>query len=232
MLAPESGAQLREAVQNIHRFFVELVAARRAAPGPDLLTALIAARDEEDRLSEDELVSLAFLILLAGSENTQHLISGGLYTLLRHPEQLAALRDDPALMPNAIEEILRYALPNQTAIRRFPTTHLDIDGVRIPAGDTVLLGLASAHRDPDRYPEPDRFDIRRADPSHLALGHGMHYCLGAPLARMQIDLALTTLIRRFPGLGLAVPETELPWRTTFRSHALKRLPVLVGPPAA
>ncbi|MFF4739727.1 cytochrome P450 [Streptomyces sp. NPDC001262] len=225
MLTPEHPGQVVEAIGRVHRFLEELVAARRAAPGDDLLSALIAARDEGDRLSEDELVSLAFLILMAGSENVQHLISGGLLTLLQHPEQLAALRAEPELLPGAVEELLRYALPNQMAIRRFPVEPVEIGGVAVPAGDTVMLCLASAHRDPDRYPEPDRFDIRRADKAHLALGQGVHYCLGAPLARMEIRIALETLLDRFPDLGLAVPAGELQWRTSFRSRALRALPV-------
>jgi len=164
---------------------------------------------------------------MAGSENTQHLISGGLLTLLRHPDQLATLRARPELMPEAVEELFRFAHPNQMAIRRFPTEPVEIGGVRIPTGDTVLLALASAHRDPSRYPEPDRFDIHRADKTHLALGHGVHYCLGAALARLEIRTALSTLLDRFPGLRLAVPDAQLEWRASFRSHALKQLPVAV-----
>ncbi|MBO0657256.1 cytochrome P450 [Streptomyces triculaminicus] len=229
MFAPEYPGQTAESINRIHDFLVGLVAERRARPSHDLLSDLIAARDEGDRLTEDELVSLAFLILMAGSENAQHMISAGLLTLFRHPEQLAALRADPGLLPAAVEELLRYAHPNQMAIRRFPTEPVEIGGVRIPAGDTIMLCLASAHRDPARYPDPDRFDIRREDIAHLALGHGMHYCLGAPLARMEIQIGLSTLLRRLPTIALAVPDTQLSWRSSFRSHALTALPV-TGPP--
>ncbi|MFH8787980.1 cytochrome P450 family protein [Streptomyces roseoverticillatus] len=237
MFAPEHPAQVGEAVDRIHRFLLDLVAVRRAAPADDLLSALIAARDDGDRLGEDELVSLAFLILMAGSENAQHLISGGLLTLLGHPDQLAEVRADPSLWPGAVEELLRHGHPNQMAVRRFPVEPVELGGVRIPPGDTVLLCLASAHRDPDRYPDPDRFDIHREDKAHLALGHGMHYCLGAPLARMEIRIALAALLDRLPGIALAVPAGELRWRASFRSHALTALPVTVtgrqeapGPP--
>ncbi|QRX90057.1 cytochrome P450 family protein [Streptomyces noursei] len=228
MMAPSHAGHTAEAIGHIHRYLVGLIDARRATPGDDLLSSLIAARDDDDRLSEDELVSLAFLLLMAGTENVQHLIGGGLLTLLRHPEQLAALRRRPELMPEAVEELLRCAHPNQMAIRRFPTEAVEIAGTRIPAGDTVLLSLASAHRDPARYPEPDRFDIHRPDKAQLALGHGPHYCLGAWLARMEIGIALGTLIERFPELQLAVPYDQLEWRESFRSHALRRLPVSVG----
>ncbi|MFJ2202737.1 cytochrome P450 [Streptomyces violaceusniger] len=225
MLTPESRQQIKEAVENIHAFLLDLVAARRGALGDDMLSALIAVRDEGDQLTEDELVSLAFLLLMAGSENAQHLISAGLVTLLQRPEQVAELRAEPGLLPEAVEELLRYTHPNQMAIRRFPTEPIEIGGTPIPAGDTVMLCLASAHRDPERYPSPDAFDIHREDKGHLALGQGMHYCLGAPLARMEIQIALHTLLHRFPQLDLAVPAQQLRWRASFRSRALKAVPI-------
>ncbi|MFI0976766.1 cytochrome P450 [Streptomyces sp. NPDC021093] len=225
MLTPATRDELVHAIDSIHQFLISLVAQRRAAPGDDILSDLIAARDAGDRLSENELVSLAFLLLMAGSENVQHLISNGLLTLLAHPDQLAALRARPELMPQAVEELLRYAHPNHTAIRRFPTETVEIGGVRIPAGDTVLFSLAAAHRDPTRYTAPHRFDIFRTDQAHLALGHGLHYCLGAPLARMQIALALGRLLHRLPHISLATPVEDLPWNTTFRFYALQELPI-------
>ncbi|MEU2831099.1 cytochrome P450 [Streptomyces lavendulae] len=225
MLTPGSREELVRAIGEVHRFLAGLVAERRARPGDDVLSDLITARDEGDRLTEEELVSLAFLILGAGSENVQHVISAGVLTLLDHPEQLARLRAEPARMADAVEELLRYTSPNQTAIRRFPTEPVEIGGVRIPAGDTVLFALASAHRDPDRYPDPDRFDIDRADKAHLALGHGMHYCLGAPLARLQLTLALGAVVDRFPGLRPARRADGLRWHSTFRFRALRELPV-------
>ncbi|MFD8379036.1 cytochrome P450 [Streptomyces sp. NPDC059679] len=228
MLIPETPHQVTEAVDNIHGFLVDLVATRRAAPGADMLSTLIAARDEGDRLTEDELVSLAFLILMAGSENIQHLITAGMVTLLQHPEQLVELRADPSLLPSAVEELLRYAHPNLMAIRRFPTEAIEIGGTRIPPGDTVMFCLASANRDPERYVSPDRFDIYRADKTHLALGHGVHYCLGAPLARIELQIAFGTLLRRFPDLALTIPASQLEWRSSFRSRALKALPVATG----
>lgn len=225
MLAPGSREELVRSIGEVHRFPADLVAVRRARPGDDLLSDLITARDEGDRLTEEELVSLAFLILGAGSENVQHVISAGVLALLDHPEQSARLRAEPARMADAVEELLRYTSPNQTAIRRFPTEPVEIGGVRIPAGDTVLFALASAHRDPDRYPDPDLFDIDRADKAHLALGQGMHYCLGAPLARLQLTLALGAVLDRFPGLRPACRPDRLRWHSTFRFRALRELPV-------
>ncbi|MFI5987019.1 cytochrome P450 [Streptomyces sp. NPDC051555] len=223
MLAPTSKEELVRSIGGIHQYLVDLVASRRATPGDDILSGLIAARDEEDRLTEDELVSLAFLILGAGSENVQHQISNAVVTLLDHPDQLSELREKPELLAAAVEELLRYAHPNLSAIRRFPTEPVDVGDVRIPAGDTVLFSLAAAHRDPARYPQPDQFDIHRADTGHLALGHGLHYCLGAALARTQITLALDALLRRLPQLRLVSAHEDIRWTTTFRFRAPRDL---------
>lgn len=227
MLTAEAGdpAGVKEAVGNIHRFLAELISGKRAAPADDLLSALIAARDDEDRLSEEELTSLAFLILLAGFENSVNLIGNGVLTLLRHPARLAELRADPDLLPSAVEELLRYdGLPGM-AIRRFPVEDVEIGGVTIPAGETVLLSLTSANRDPRRFDGPDELDFHRGDNPHLGFGHGIHYCLGAPLARMEGQIAIGTLIRRFPDLALALPVQALRWRPSFRTRSLLELPV-------
>ncbi|MEV7565413.1 cytochrome P450 family protein [Streptomyces tanashiensis] len=228
MLEPQSPADAAAAIVGLHEDLLDLIAFRRREPDDNLISGLISVRDEQDRLSENELLSLAFLILMAGIDNTQHVISSGVLTLLQHPDQLEALRADPALLPEAVEELLRYTTPNHTAIRRFPTTDTKIGSTVVPAGDTVLLCLASAHRDPSRYPDPDRFDLGRRDKAHLALGHGLHYCLGAPLARLQIRVALEVIMSSLPRLALALPAEKLSWRRTFRSHALKQLPVTLG----
>ncbi|AHH99823.1 cytochrome P450 [Kutzneria viridogrisea] len=227
MLSPAYPAQVAESVVNIHRFLVDLVAARRAEPGTDLLSALITARDEDDRLSEDELVSLAFLLLFAGAENSAHLISTGVLELLRRPALLAELRAGQVELPAVVEELLRLEHANQFAIRRFPLEDLRIGEVTIPAGDTVLLDLASANRDPNRFERPEELDPARADKAHLAFGHGPHFCLGAALARMEGQIGIGTLLRRLPDLALAVPVAELRWRPSFRSHSLAALPVRI-----
>ncbi|MEU1369229.1 cytochrome P450 [Streptomyces sp. NPDC005803] len=222
---PARPERAREAVGRLLAFFTRLIADKRAHPADDLLSALIAVRDEKDRLSEDELMSLAFLILVAGYENTVHLIGNAVAALLADPDQLAALRADPGLRDRAVEELARYDGPAPLAIRRFPTEDVVIGGVTVPAGETVLLSLAAAHRDPRRFPDPDRLDLSRDATGHLALGHGIHYCLGAPLARMETGIALTALFERFPQLSLAVPVRELRRRPSLRSRGLIALPV-------
>lgn len=222
---PARPEKAKEAVGSLLAFFARLIAGKRAAPGDDLVSALIAVRDEEDRLTEDELTSLAFLVLVAGYENTVHLIGNAVLALLRHPEQLAALRADPARTSGAVEELARYDGPVPLAIRRFPTEDVTIGGVTVPAGETVLLSLAAAHRDPRRFADPDRLDLGRDAAGHLALGHGIHYCLGAPLARAETEIALTALFDRFPGLALDCPPDALRWRPSMRSRGLRALPV-------
>ncbi|WP_432164245.1 cytochrome P450 family protein [Streptomyces tendae] len=222
---PARPERAKEAVRALLGFFTGLLAAKRLAPADDLLSALIALRDDEDRLTEDELISLAFLILFAGYENTVHLIGNATLALLNHPEQLAALRAHPSRIGPAVEELARYDGPVPLAIRRFPTEDVTIGGVGIPAGETILLSLAAAHRDPRRFTDPDRLDIGRDATAHLALGHGIHYCLGAPLARMEAEIALAALLDRFPKLALDFPPDGARWRPSMRARGLLRLPV-------
>ncbi|UKY53853.1 cytochrome P450 family protein [Streptomyces inhibens] len=228
---PSRPGQMKEAIGSMLEFYTGLIAAKRAQPGDDLLSDLIAVRDDAgadeggDRLSEDELTSLAFLILLAGYENTVHLIGNAVLTLLDHPEQLRQLQRNPAELPAAVEEFLRHDGPAPLAIRRFPKEDLEIGGVRIPAGESVLLSIASANRDPGRFPEPDTMDPGRDLSGHLAMGHGIHYCLGAPLARMEAVTALDALLARFPELRLDVPRGALRHRRALRARGLISLPV-------
>ncbi|GAA2522819.1 cytochrome P450 hydroxylase [Winogradskya humida] len=213
------------AVLEIQEFLGRLIEDKRSRPGDDILSALIAARDEDDRLSEDELTSLAFLTIIAGYENSANLIGLSLLTLLRHPAQWAALRADPGLLPGAVRELMRFEPPAPVSLRRFPKQDLEIGGVRIPAGDTVLIAIASADRDPARWPDPGTLDLTRDTSGQLSLGHGIHYCLGAPLARIEAEEAIGAVLRRLPDLQLAVPVGELGWRPSFRSRALRSLPV-------
>ncbi|MFE6690590.1 cytochrome P450 [Streptomyces sp. NPDC057743] len=231
LFTPDHPHAMKEAVGAMLEFYTGLIAAKRAAPGDDLLSDLIAVRDDTpgdattDRLTEDELTSLAFLILFAGYETTVQLIGNATLTLLDHPEKLDALRRNPAELGAFVEEFLRYEGPVALATRRFPVEDIEIGGVRIPAGESVLLSLASANRDPSRFPAPDTFDPTRDLTGHLALGHGIHYCLGAPLARMETETAIDALISRFPGLRLAIPRDEVRHRRTIRTRGLISLPV-------
>ncbi|MFJ6017124.1 cytochrome P450 [Streptomyces sp. NPDC092952] len=210
--------------RHMRGYLTGLVAAKRARPGDDLLSALVTARDTEGSLDEDELTAMAFLLLVAGYITTVNLIGGGIAALLTHPDQLRRLRDDPALLPGAVEEFLRHDGPVDPGIARFAREDLVIAGVSVPRGATVLVGSAVADRDPDRFPDPDRLDITRRDNAHLAFGHGIHYCLGAPLARLEGRVAIGTALRRLPGLALAVEPGELGRRPgTLRGPG--RLPV-------
>ncbi|MEW2521877.1 cytochrome P450 family protein [Actinacidiphila alni] len=215
------------AVTAMTSYLVELIEDKRCtAPRDDLLSALIRTRDEDDdRLSPEELVGMAFLLLVAGHETTVNLISNGMLALLRHPGQLAALRADPGLLDGAVEEMLRYDGPVETATWRFAGETLEIGGARITAGEPVLIALASGDRDPGRFPEPDTFDIRRRTQGHLAFGHGIHYCLGAPLARLEGRIAVRTLLERCPDLALAAAPTALTWRPGLLIRGVHKLPV-------
>lgn len=222
----DQAARAQQAVASLEAYIVGLIAAKRSAPGDDLMSDLIAVRDRDDVLTEHELTSMAFLVLLAGYETTVHLIGNSVLALLEHPDQLAALRSDPSLLRTGVEELLRYAGPGAVAIRRFAAEDIELGGMTIPAGDLVLLLVGSANRDPECVPDPDRLDLTRTDVPHLGLGHGIHYCLGAGLARLEAEIALGTLVRRFPELALAVPAGELAWRSSFRIRGLTALPVV------
>ncbi|WP_198545826.1 cytochrome P450 family protein [Actinacidiphila yeochonensis] len=218
--------QVEFAERQMGAYLAELIEDKRCGgPGDDLLSGLIRARDENgDALSSAELVGMAFLLLVAGHETTVNLIANGTLALLRHPEQLAALRADLSLLDGAIEEMLRWDGPVEIATWRLAREPLELGGRRIAAGETVLVGLASADRDGSRgLPEPDTFDIRRQQRSHLAFGHGIHYCLGAPLARLEAHVAFASLLARAPGLVLQPGRLE--WRGGFLMRGVRELPV-------
>jgi len=195
----------------------------RAAPGDNLLSALVKAEEQGNRLTEEELIANCLLLLVAGHETTTNLIGNGLLALLSHPEEAARLRQDPALLPTAIEELLRYESPVQWT-SRIPKEAVTLDGLRIEAGQFVMLGLGAANRDPAQFTDPDRLDVARREGRHLAFGWGAHYCLGAALARMEGQIALGTLLRHFPALRLA-QEGPVCWRPNFIFRALEGLEV-------
>jgi cytochrome P450 len=205
--------------------FTELVAAKRAQPADDMVSALVDARDSADSLDERELIAMLFLLLVAGHETTTNLIASGTLALLTNPDELQRLRTDPSLLPGAVEELLRYVNPLNHATDRFTLEPVTIGGVTIPAREWVLCVTSSANRDPDRFGDPDRLDIERDAGGHVAFGHGIHYCLGAPLARLEGEIAFGGLLARFPNLSLAADASSLRWRPSSLIHGLETLPV-------
>ncbi len=220
--------EYRAAGGAMYAYFTRLLADKRAAPADDLLSALITARDSGDSLDEPELLAMIFLLLVAGHETTVNLIATGTLALLTHPSEFARLRSDPSLLPGAVEELLRYANPLNHATDRYAPEPLEVGGVLIPAGEPVLVVTSSANRDPARFPDPDRLDLGRDASGHVAFGHGIHYCVGAPLARLEGEIAFGALLARFPGLSLAVDPAALRWRPSSLIHGLETLPVRLG----
>jgi cytochrome P450 len=204
----------------------DLIERKRAGTGDDLLYALLQARDDDDRFSEHELIAMVFLLLVAGHETTVNLIGNGVLALLRNPSQLELLRSDPSLLPGAIEEFLRYDGPINLATFRWTTEPVQLGPVEIPMGEFVLVSLLGANHDPERFADPSRLDITRPAGGHVAFGHGIHYCLGAPLARLEGEIAIGRLLERFPNLRLTSEQpTMLHWRASTLIHGLEELPV-------
>ncbi|WP_116212157.1 cytochrome P450 family protein [Streptomyces olivoreticuli] len=224
------------AVKKMRTYLAELIHRKRENPGEDLISGLIRASDHGEHLTENEAAAMAFILLFAGFETTVNLIGNGLHALLRNPGQrerlqLALAEGDESLLATGVEELLRYDGPVELATWRFAKQELTIGGQRIAEGDPVLVVLAAADRDPERFAEPDTLDLSRADNQHLGYGHGIHYCLGAPLARLEGRTALATLLRRLPDLRLAVDPEELRWRGGLIMRGLRTLPVEFDVPA-
>ncbi|GHH91248.1 cytochrome P450 family protein [Streptomyces capillispiralis] len=212
-------------------YLTDLIAEKTRTPDGSLLAALATTAGHPgsgDGLSREELLGMAFLLLVAGHETTVDLISATVHSLLTHPDQLALLRADPALTGAAIEESLRFNSPVHAGAFRFAAEPLELAGTRVAAGDAVLVSLAAASRDPLAFPDPDRFDITRRPQGHLAFGHGVHHCLGAPLARTEAALALRLLLEHHPALALAADPAALTWRTGTLLRGLTALPVHLG----
>jgi cytochrome P450 len=210
------------------RYLRKLVERRRSDPQDDLITALIRAEEANDQLSEDELLAMAFLLLVAGHETTVNLIASGTLALLEHPEQTERLRRDPSLAKPAVEELLRYTSPVEMATERYAREDAEIGGATIPRGGLILAVLGSANRDERHFEDPDVLDLARDPNRHLAFGRGgVHHCLGAPLARMEGQVALTALLRRFPGARVALAPESLHWRRGLFLRGLERLPLML-----
>ena len=206
-------------------YFTSLVAAKRANPADDMVSALIAASDSGDSLDERKLISMLFLLLIAGHETTTNLIASGTLALLTNPAELARLRSEPARLPGAVDELLRFVNPLNHATERFTLEPVEIGGVTIPAREWVLCATASANHDSGRFPAADRLDVGRDAAGHVAFGHGIHFCLGAPLARLEGEVAFGALLSRFPSLSLAADPASLRWRPSSLIHGLETLPV-------
>lgn len=234
LLAPTATAEEYERAKQASDTVVELLRAlveeKQDAPDDALVSALISARDGDEKLDHDELMSTIFQLIVAGHDTTASLIGNSVVALLLHPEQLARVRADAALIPNAVEELLRYDAPVPHATFRYALEPMDIGGATIPAGAQVIINLASANRDAEHYANPETLDIERSDVRNLAFGHGIHFCLGAPLARMEAQIALESLIHRFPELRLAEPVSQLHWGhgDGLVLRGLSTLPVVAG----
>jgi cytochrome P450 len=221
----QDSGEILTALAETYEYFAQLITIKRTRSGDDLISALIAACDCGDRLSEEELTNLACTILVAGYETTAHHISLSLLALLDHPAELARLRADPGLIPCAVEELVRYVRIGVIPLARVTTEDVELGDVTIPAGEVVLPIIQAANRDPSVFSEPDRLDVSRALASHLGFGSGAHHCLGAQLARVELQEALRGLVTRLPGLVLAVPSAALRFKPGMAIYNLRALPV-------
>jgi cytochrome P450 len=207
------------------RYIRKLIKNRRASPSDDLISGLVTAKDAGESLSDDELLSMILLLIVAGHETTVNLIASGMLALMEHPDQLERLRSDPGMIRPAVEELLRFTAPVETATERFAREEIELAGVKIAKGDVVFAAIASANRDDSQFVNPDTLDIAREPNRHLAFGQGIHFCLGASLARLEGQIAINTLLARTRNLQLAVAPNKLRWRSGFVLRGLQSLPV-------
>ena len=224
-LTDEAKAQFVVHVEEFLAYLHELFARRRAEPGDDLVSALVAAEEQGDALTEDELSSMAVLLIVAGHETTVSLIASSVLTLLVRRDELAHVLADPEALPNAIEELVRFESPVERSLTRWAATDVELGGQTIRRGELVVAVLGSANRDPARFAEAESLDLARSDLKHVGFGRGSHYCLGAPLARIETEVALRTLFDRLPALRLAIDADELVWRPIPLFRSLVSLPV-------
>ena len=224
-LTPEDRELARRRGDEFIAYLDDLFARRRAEPAEDLVSALVQAEDGGDTLSENELSSMVVLLIVAGHETTVSLIANAVHTLLTHPEQLAELRADPSLMPSAVEELVRFDSPVERTITRWVAEDTEVGGQLLRRGELVIAVLGSANRDAAQFPDADALDVTRAANKHVGFGRGPHYCLGAPLARLETEIALDTLFRRLPNLRLTTGDDDLYWRPIPLFRSLAQLPV-------
>ena len=224
-LTPEEGMEALRMLQAFVGYMQQLVAERRLQPGTDLLSGLIHAEENGDRLNESELFSMLSLLIVAGHETTVSLIGNSVLALLRDPERLRELQNHPDLLPTALEEFLRYDSPVERALARFVAHDVELAGQQLKRGELIIVLLSSANRDEVQFSDPAQLDVQRQQNRHIAFGCGVHYCLGAPLARLEGEIALRTLLQRLPDLTLDIPQESLEWRDVPLFHSLMRLPV-------
>jgi cytochrome P450 len=224
-LTPEEQEASRRQLAAFAAMIQQLVLQRRQHPGDDLLSGLIHAEEQGDRLSQGELFSMLVLLIVAGHETTVSLIGNATLALLQHPATWQELQANPALIPQAVEELLRYDSPVERTLTRFATCDVELSGQQICRRDLVVAVVGSANRDEARFEAPAALDLHRQPNPHLAFGKGVHYCLGAPLARLEAEIALRALMERFPDLRLDIAESELAWRDVPLFRSLVRLPV-------
>jgi cytochrome P450 len=227
VVSEEQMAKVDEATDSLHAYLVDLLAEHRRSPGEDLISHLMVSQAEGDGLDDEETMSMAFLLLVAGSDTTAAFLGGALLALLRNPDQLRLLRDDRALLPGAIEELMRFEAPVHFGIMRTTTEPLALESVEIPAGERVWTILSAANRDPARFERPDELDLTRDRVAHLGFAQGMHMCLGAMLGRLESTIALEATLRRFPALSLA-EDGEIPWINHGNLRGIARLDVASG----
>ena len=225
MITEEESARADAAGLAMQEYLARAVAERREAPRNDLISSMIAVEESGDQLTSEEIVTMTSLLLAAGNVTTTDLLGNGVLALLQHPTELQKLRDDPSLIKNAVEEVLRYDSP-VVHTARVTLSDAEIEGCPIKKGDSILTFLASANRDPAVYPNPNKFDISREDTRHHAFGGGIHYCLGAPLARLEAEIGIGALVQHFPTMQLA--DEPLEWRRLSAFRGLIRLQVLVS----
>ncbi|MCP3822756.1 cytochrome P450 [Streptomyces sp. A3M-1-3] len=216
---------ISRAFEEIAEYGRDLIREKRKSPGDDLMTVFIQARDGDDRLNEDELVAMLALMIMAGLDTTRNLIGSAILHLLDHSGQRRRLAEQPELMPSAVEEFLRYDGALTVGLFRFAKEDMEFAGTPLPAGAPIVAALQSANRDPERFTDPDRLDITRNGPRHLGLGHGLHNCLGAALARVEAGIAIPAVFERFPNLALAVPRNEITYSENWLLRGLTALPV-------
>jgi len=227
--AGQDPKEVEAASENITSYSNALIDARRANPGDDMISELIKVSVDGDTLTQAEIVSMIFIIVTAGHVTTVHSIGNGVFNLLTHPEELAKLRADPSLIPAAIDELMRMDPAAPIGTFRFTKAEIQIGDVTIPANQILALSWGSANRDELKYEDPDRLDVNRCPAGTLSFGHGVHYCIGIPMAKMQIEIAIERLLARYPDLRLAVPVEDVKWTSSALLHGLAALPVSVFP---